>query len=578
MIIFMNKRWKLSLFLIALSLFGWSLFMRFYQLGNIPVGLYWDEAAILVDARSIASSGFDMHGRPWYQVIYPSYGDYKLPVYIWLAGLSVKVFGPTALAIRLPSALAGISTVIVSGLIIKLLIEEFGNREQVRKSKISLSNLVGVLTSTVVAISPWSILFSRTGFEAHLGQFLLSLSILFALLSRKKRSLILLAPVFGILATYSYFSVRFVWLGVFTLLVSLMYILPELKPRMRKVTPVFSNILIFLFLPIILFSLGLLPMFHSPLYEASNTFRLSTDSVLNNFSDVMQSNIYRQEAGNTKVDRLVFYRWWLTGKKLMANYADNVSLQFLFLKGDPNLRHGTGQHGLFLLIFLPFFAIGWYVLFKKNWQIFFLFLSWWMFALLPASVPNTTPHALRSLNALVPLAGVIGVGLAYSTEALVAYSKKVILTVSVIFFTVLFFSLIHFSNYYFTEYPVTSVQDWQGGFEDVTKSIFKLRDAREDVYVLPFDDRFYLWILGYGPYTSQQIQLFPQSGFQIRDFDFIYTEHIPATTANEAIVVGPEMDVAAFVVKEKYSVVLSEIINKPNQKVFEVAKVKRELK
>src|SRR3972149_8796774 len=95
-------------FLIGLGLiFFLAVLLRFYQLGAVPVSLYWDETAMLVDARSVAATGRDMYGNSWLQAIYPSYGDYKLPVYIWLASLSVKVFGASEWALRLPSATAG---------------------------------------------------------------------------------------------------------------------------------------------------------------------------------------------------------------------------------------------------------------------------------------------------------------------------------------------------------------------------------------------------------------------------------------------------------------------------------------
>src|SRR5258708_8726060 len=93
--------------------------LRFYQLGKVPVSLYWDEAAILVDVKSVIQTGRDMFGMPWYHVIFPSYGDFKLPVYIWLASVSAKVFGLGEWSLRLPSVLAGLGTVVVGGYLAK---------------------------------------------------------------------------------------------------------------------------------------------------------------------------------------------------------------------------------------------------------------------------------------------------------------------------------------------------------------------------------------------------------------------------------------------------------------------------
>ncbi len=582
MITFMQNKWQLSLIAGITILFLWSLFLRVYQLGSVPTGLYWDEVAILIDAKSVAETGKDMHGRPWYQVIYPSYGDYKLPVYIWATAASVKLFGANDLAVRVPSAVAGFSTILISGVLIKKLLElesgqrlGAGHRNQNKRQIVPLPKLAGVLTSLSVALSPWSILFSRTGFEAHVGQALLAASILFAVMSLKNRWLILLSPVLGLLATYSYFSVRFVWIGVFLVFAFLFIALPKLRSWEHNIKRSFTELILAVVLPLIIFGVGLLPMLKSPLYAASNTFRLSTDSVLKNDADVIQSNVYREQAGNTRLDRIIFYRWWLTGKKLLSNYADNLSLNFLFVSGDPNLRHGTGEHGLFFLIFMPFFFIGWYALFRSYPKIAFLFFCWWMFSLLPASVPNTTPHALRSINALLPLASVIGVGLAVSFLML-RKTGSLLSTLSFSGFSfVLIISLLQFSQFYFSIYPSLSASAWQGGFEEMAMQIFIQRDNKKAVYVMPFDDRFYLWLLAYGPYTPQQIQQLPKTQFQVRDFDQIYTEHLPTDLASEAVVVGTEQQVEEFVQKSRYQLLSAQTVKAGHQTTYQVAKVKK---
>ena len=372
----MTKRRYWLVFTLILFL---ATFLRFYKLGQIPVSLYWDEAAILLDSKVTSQTGFDMHDRPWLQVLFPSYGDFKLPIYIWLATLSVKFLGVSELAVRLPSALVGLATIVLAGLISKELFFKLSDKNK---------NLLQLMTMLTVTISPWSIMFSRTGFEGHLGQLILALSVWVILKARKKEWLILLSPVLGALATYTYFSVRFVWPVVFIFTALLV-----LKKKAGK----------WLAPALIIFGALLLPMMKSPLYVESNTFRYSTTSVLNAYDYPIQSNEYRELAGFSFMDRVLFHRHWLMGRELIKNYTDNLSLNYLFLTGDPNLRHGTGEHGLFLLIFLPVLLIGLYELFKKQRPELLILIVWWLIALLPASVPETTPHSLRSLNALVPM-------------------------------------------------------------------------------------------------------------------------------------------------------------------------------
>jgi 4-amino-4-deoxy-L-arabinose transferase-like glycosyltransferase len=81
-----------------------GIFLRFYRLGEVPVSLYWDEAAIGIDAYSLNETGRDMNNMSFWQPVFGSYGDFKAPVLIWLATLSVHFFGLSEWSVRLPVA------------------------------------------------------------------------------------------------------------------------------------------------------------------------------------------------------------------------------------------------------------------------------------------------------------------------------------------------------------------------------------------------------------------------------------------------------------------------------------------
>lgn len=519
--------------------------LRLYDLGHIPVSLYWDEAAMLVDVKSVAATGHDMHGNSWLQALYPSYGDYKLPVYIWLASSLGAVLGAQEWVVRLPSALAGIGTIILGGAIAYELCQRLGSRSSTKFARI----LVPV-TMLVIAIAPWSIMFSRTAFEGHLGQFWLGLSVWCLLRSRTKWQWLVVAAILGAVATYTYFSVRFVWPPVFVGYF-LLFQYPSWWPKLSRGQwlSAVKNIALTGVVPIVVFGLLLLPMTHSPWYAESNRFRLSTTSVLSNDQLILQSNVYREMAGNTPLDRLVFHRHWLTGRELAQNYADHLSLNFLFMTGDPNLRHGTGQHGLFLLVFLPFFLWGLYGLYDTQKRILLFLVIWWLAALLPASVPETTPHALRSLNALLPLALIIGWGLGLAYEWWGSIKNQLIkLVLGVGLTVVMFVSVLQFCQYYFTIYPAASATEWQQGYKEVAQAVSRMK-GEYPAYVNIFDDRFYLWLMAFGPYTGSDFTQWPSQGFQFKEFDRIYFTSFPgwenvendepqvviATTPDEAV-------------------------------------------
>ena len=498
-----------GLFLVLLGgILAVAIFLRLYKLGTIPYSLYWDEAAMFVDVKSVLATGRDMHNRPWYQVIYPSYGDFKLPAYIWVATLSAKTFGFSEWSLRLPSVLAGLGTILLAGVLAKSF------------AKTLKPHVVQLVAMTIVAVSPWSILFSRTGFEGHLGQFLLALSVWCIFASKKRWWLIILAAFFGAAATYSYFSVRFVWVVVFVLVT--LYVYRDQLTFSKKSLPLTLKMFV---LPLIVFSVLLVPMLKSPLYNDANRFRLGTDSILNTDNQVNQANVFREMAGNTRTDRVLFHPLWLTGEALLKNYSDNLNPNFLFITGDPNLRHGTGQQGLFLWPLLPFLLIGLYYFFTRDKFAFLVLILWWLVALLPASVPLNTPHALRSLNALVPLAILLGAGVSFGYEKILTFKfgRATMIGYAVIFL----FAATEFSYNYFTLYPRTSAKDWQDGYKQLAQAIFATQKNGQKVFVLPFDDRFYLWLMAYGPYTGQDFHNWKSRDYKFEDSVPNITSQIP---------------------------------------------------
>ncbi len=476
------KKWPIFLSVILLLV---AVFLRFYKLGVVPVALYWDEMAILVDAKAIAETGQDMHGNSMWQAIFPSYGDYKLPVYIWLASLSIKLFGINEWAVRLPSAIAGISTILLAGSLIKKLFPQFKNQTWLRLAVI-----------TVIAVAPWSVMFSRTAFEGHVAQFLVLVSVGLMLKKQKWGEWSSLAALVGGLATYTYFSVRFIW-PVLLIAVTLLLII-DFKVK-RSLLDYLKITCGFLVLPLIIYLVSLKPMYNSPLYEVSNQFRLSTISVLNKENWPVVSNQYKLLAGNNLLDKITYHPYVLIARELAQNYADNMSADFLFLAGDPNLRHGTGQHGLFLWIFLPSFIYGWYKFFPKYWRQGLLFLIWWVMALLPASVPETTPHALRTLNALVPLSLVIAWGSYWLITDLNNWQFlkkfKLVLNLGLVSLVILVVSL--FADYLFKVYPTNSAASWQAGYKELAEIVAENKNQVDMIWIEPFDNVWYLWLMGY---------------------------------------------------------------------------------
>ena len=85
-------------------------FWRFFQIGIIPPSTQWDETAIGYNAYSVLKTGRDEYGR-FLPLVFKSFGDYKPGLYIYLTVPFIAIFGLSELAVRFPSALAGIASV-----------------------------------------------------------------------------------------------------------------------------------------------------------------------------------------------------------------------------------------------------------------------------------------------------------------------------------------------------------------------------------------------------------------------------------------------------------------------------------
>ena len=182
--------WAIILLIVAVAAF-----FRFYHMGDAPPGLYRDEAYNGLDAVAVLEGD-----RP----IFFESNNGREPLYIYLVAASVKVFGRTASAIRLPAAIIGTLTTLTTYLLTK---SWFDRR-------------TALIAAALWAITLWPIHLSRVGFRTILLPFVLSLS--FYLLTRayrrKSTSLFFIAGLAYGLTHYTYLASRLTPLFLFLML------------------------------------------------------------------------------------------------------------------------------------------------------------------------------------------------------------------------------------------------------------------------------------------------------------------------------------------------------------------------
>ena len=135
-------------------------FFRLWQIGAIPPGLFGDEATDGLDALDVLA------GRG--AVFFPAnYGREGL--HMWIVALMFRLVGVTPLALRLPSAIAGIATVLAAywlGLeLMRAAASDVarGNASWPGRACASFARAVPLLAALYVATSYWHVHFSRFG-------------------------------------------------------------------------------------------------------------------------------------------------------------------------------------------------------------------------------------------------------------------------------------------------------------------------------------------------------------------------------------------------------------------------------
>ena len=330
--------YKLLLILIVII----AAFLRFYQLGTNPPSLTWDEAAWGYNAYSIGIDGKDEFGRFLPHDYLESFGDFKPPMYAYLDILPVKFLGLNEFSTRVPSALFGTLTVLLTFFLVQRIFNNSPNKKK-----------YALMAALVLAISPWHILLSRAAFEANVATFFIILGVwgFLAAVQDKKWYLVISAISFAF-SMYTFNTARI----ISPLLVIILAIVFRKKLlEIKKVA----------LLAVIVGAVVFLPTFRFLLTpQASLRFQ-----EVNIFSDINVVKTANQEIandGNAFWSKIIHNRRFLYSLDYVKHYFDNLSPTFLFIKGDGNPKFSIQDVGQMYLWDIPFFVAGILFMLKKK--------------------------------------------------------------------------------------------------------------------------------------------------------------------------------------------------------------------
>ena len=408
--------------------------LRLFNLSNLPPAFNWDEVSHGYNAYSILKTGKDQWGQFLPILNFRAYGDYPLPLNLYLTAPFIAALGLNEFSIRLPHAILGVGTIIAT----YFFASGFTKKKE-----------VGLLASLLVAVDPWTLFTSRFVLQSNLSVFFLTTAAAL-FFNREKSKIFLPLSIFTLgLTLYSYHTTRIV--SPLILIAAIVIYWKEIK---------LSWVSAFL---IAAFLIPLPFIFTNPTARA----RSSVVFILN---EGAVAKIINQRQGSKLppiVSRIVYNRPTYFVRTFLENYLGYFSPEFLFLKGGTQYQFSIPNKGLLHFASFPFFYIGLLLLIrelkvKKEYQ---LILAWLLIAPIPASITVDKLAVLRATS-MIPLPELISaLGLLMVLEKL----KKIKWIVVLVFFVVLGYGLESYMNNYITEYPKNYSWSWQYGYKEVVE-------------------------------------------------------------------------------------------------------------
>lgn len=481
---------KLTVFLLAaIVLLGGVI--RFYNIDKVPVSLYWDEAASTYNAYSIAYTGKDEYGT-WFPVLFRSFDDYKMSGNIYVTALLVRLFGLNEFSARASSSFFGTLTILVTFFLVREILKMA--IQQKKKESLFLLQLqipISLLSAALLAISPWHIQFSRTGFEANVGLFFLVLGIWLLVKGLKQSKYLFFSALVFVVSLYMYRSIQ-VFLPLF-LLGFIVIFRNDLRTHWKTIL-VASIVAVVLLIPLI-----------PHMISKGGLARARQVNVFSNsFEKVYEAAKKQNEANNSLVSKIIHNRRVVYMQTIAGNYVAHFGPQFLFMQGDGNGRHGVMGMGLLYYFEAPFLLLGLYVLFRffpsalRN-----LILVWIVAAPVAASFSVPSPHALRTLN-LLPIPQVlVALGIVYSYVSL-KHSFRIAFVGIALLIGVASFAWYLNLYYYKTANQVS--EQWADGYKQAVIYVMQHEADYDQIIMSGHYWQPYMYMLFYKQYDPRKFQ------------------------------------------------------------------------
>lgn len=469
------KKYSFWILLLVIIL---SFVLRFYKVTENPPSLNWDETSIAYNAYSILKTGKDEWNQP-FPIHFKAYGEYKLPIQIYLSIPGIYIFGLNELGVRITPIVYGTLTVLILFFLAKELFD---------------SELAGIVSAFLLGISPWHIQLTRASFESSLATFWITLGIWFLVKGFKREKWFIISMIPFALSVFTYNSAR-IFTPLFLFVVLIIY---------RKKLIQFKKIVL---ISLIVFVALLIPL--APfLLSGERSARYKLVSITDDPGLIPRIN---ENRGNTNLPkplpRLIHNKITYVVGYFIKNYLAHFTPQFLFISGAPHKQHHVQNMGELYLFQAPFLLAGFFALFYLRNRFKGLLFAWLLLAFIPVAVTqDSIPHALRTLIAVPFYQLICGLGFKYIFGWFRKKPDPYKFSSSLVLVVIVIISITYYLYNYYVIYPKAFSRDWQYGYKQVVDYIAQHKDEYDEIVFTRHYGEPHMFTLFYLNYDPEKYQ------------------------------------------------------------------------
>jgi len=475
---------KSKFWILFFLVIGIGSFIRFWDLGQHPPALNRDEVAIGYNAYSLLQTGRDEWGESW-PLSFKSFGDYKMPGYIYATMIPVAIWGLTEFSVRFWSALAGSIALILIYFLTRWLFTQLN----FSKRKVRTWSLVSVV---ILALNPWHIYFSRVGFEANLNLTLFLLGLTSFLYGLKRRRLLVVSALAFSAMLYTYSS-SFIFLPFFGLTLLIMF-----GKQLFEKRDCWLSLAGVIFL--ILGSYALWSVWQVSAAKTNITI-FSDPGILDSYHH-LRAEMFAQ---SPLWARAWFNRPFFYFRLFLQNYLSSFSPRFLFISAGDHPWHQISGMGHFYWLDGLFMVLGLGTLVLKRNRASLFLLAWILLAPLPSAITIDAPHATRMLQLILALVVLISLGLQFIWQLSCKWAKPAqrLVLISLVF--MYGFQVLRFGYLYIVQYPKNLPRPMLPGIDQAIDWVETQDSGRVVIFTNPLDFA-YVYVAFYRPLDPVEVQ------------------------------------------------------------------------